>query len=82
MNDILDILGEIECHELAWSRLIMGEITAETSEHYQLIEAGECKEWMLWLMLKQHVVKMDLLCAALKGIEDKVLAAEAIARQG
>lgn len=80
MDDILDILNTIECHELSWARLAMSEVTEEMNEHNQLLEEGKSDEALLWYSLKRQAVKMDLVLHALHGIEQKIKQAQEIAK--
>lgn len=81
MIEIIDTVDMAQHRELAWARHLMGEITDEASEMHQRVEAGECKEWMLWHALDRHILKMNMICDMLKRADDALIKALEMAKE-
>lgn len=60
-NDLIDTLGKIQCNELAWARHLLGEITEEAAEAEYKVENTHIEMWKLVYMLKQHLLKMNMI---------------------
>lgn len=80
MTEFIDTIDLAKDRELAWVRLLMGEITKEAEEVQCKAENGGIELWQLRHMLERHVLKMNMICTMLLGIDNALDKALALAK--
>lgn len=81
MNDIIDLVDTLDAarhQELAWARLLLGEIALEADALQCEAETGKVEEYDFRRMQKRHLHKMNMVCSMLLTVDEALVKAQAM----